>query len=144
MKDRCTMSDRLNLRIENSLPELERVRCEIEKFLVQSDVGGREAYHIQLALDELVTNVILYAYDSQGGKPIDLILVREPGAVAMTLEDEGKPFNPLEAPVPDMEIAPEMRRIGGLGIHFVRKTMDHLDYERKNGKNILHLRKRTT
>lgn len=138
------MSDRLSLRIDNRLPELERVRSEVEAFLERCDVAGREAYHIQLAVDELVTNVILHAFETQGGRPIDLVLMSEPGFVDMTLEDEGQPFDPLAVPEPDMDIPPEKRRIGGLGIHFVRKTMDHLDYERKNGKNILHIRKKTT
>jgi len=71
-------------------------------------------------------------------------LLHNPGSVEMILQDEGKPFNPLMAPEPDVNAAAQKRKIGGLGIHFVRKTMDELIYERKNGKNILHIRKKTT
>lgn len=137
------MSEQLSLRIENRLPELERVHAEVEDFLERAAVTGREAYHIRLALDELVTNVICYAYDGEGGHGIDMVIVRQPGAVGVTIQDEGKPFNPLAAPEPDVSIPAEKRRIGGLGIHFVRKTMDELHYERKNGKNILRIRKNT-
>lgn len=137
------MSEQLCLRIENRLPELERVHAEVENFLERCDVAGRDAYHIRLALDELVTNVICYAYDSEGGHCIEVEIVRLSGAVAVTLKDAGKPFNPLMAPEPDVNAPPEKRRIGGLGIHFVRKTMDELHYERKDGKNILRIRKNT-
>lgn len=137
------MNEQLSLRLENRLPELDRLRSEVESFLERCGVGGRESYHIQLALDELVTNVVCYAYDEQGGGEIVLEMARLPGQVDMTLTDGGKPFNPLVAPEPDVAAPAEMRRIGGLGIHFVRKTMDSVRYERKNGRNILHIRKKT-
>ena len=144
MENNSIMNEQLCLRIGNSLSELDRLLMEVECFLVRCAVAGREAYHIQLALDELVTNVISYAYDSENGHVIDVMLTHNPGSVEMTLQDEGRPFNPLMAPEPDVNIPVQRRRIGGLGIHFVRKTMDELVYERKNGKNILHIRKKTT
>lgn len=137
------MSEQLCLRIENRLPELERVHAEVENFLERCGVAGRDSYHIRLALDELVTNVICYAYNGEGGQCIEVLLVCCPGIVDVILTDAGKPFNPLLAPEPDMNAPAEIRRIGGLGIHFVRKTMDELHYERKDGKNILRIRKNT-
>jgi len=136
------MSEQLSLRIDNSLPELDRLHSEVECFLARCAVTGREAYHIQLALDELVTNVICYAFEKEGGHVIDISLERGPDGVDMTIRDEGKPFNPLLAPTPDMDISPEKRRIGGLGIHFARSTMDRLAYDRINGMNILHISKK--
>ncbi|WP_243359531.1 ATP-binding protein [Fundidesulfovibrio terrae] len=138
------MSEQLSLRIGNSLPELDRLHSEVECFLARCGVGGRTAYHIQLALDELVTNVICYAFDVQGGHSVEVLLERGPDTVDMTIRDAGKPFNPLLAPAPDLDASPEARRVGGLGIHFVRTTMDRLSYERKDGMNILHLSKKTT
>lgn len=137
------MSEQLRLRIDNRLPELDRLREEVEGFLARSGVSGRESFHIQLALDELVTNVINYAYEAQGGHAIDLTLEHAPGHVDMVLEDAGRPFNPLLSPEPDVCAAPERRKVGGLGIHFVRRTMDELRYERLGGRNILHIRKKT-
>lgn len=137
------MSERLRLSIGNDLHELERLRCEVEAFLERGGVSGRTAYHIQLALDELVTNVISYASPPDRPCGIELVLERGPDAVDMTLEDDGDPFNPLQAPEPDVNAPLEARPIGGLGIHFVRKTMDQLSYERKNGRNILFIRKKT-
>ncbi len=138
------MSEQLCLRITNSLPELDQVRSEVERFLECSAIGGREAYQIQLALDELITNVILYAYENQGGHFIDLSLVHCPGFVEAVLQDDGKPFNPLLVPEPDVCAPVDSRKPGGLGIHFVKKTMDELAYKRKDGKNILHMRKNTS
>ena len=139
------MSEQLCLRIENRLPELERVHAEVEIFLERCGVAGRDSYHIRLALDELVTNVICYAYEGEGegGQCIEVQLVRSPGIIDVILTDAGKPFNPLLAPEPNVNAPVEKRRIGGLGIHFVRKTMDELHYERKDGKNILRIRKNT-
>jgi len=137
------MNEQLRLHIDNDLRELERVRDEVERFLERCGVGGREAYHIQLALDELVTNVVSYASEPGARCRIGLLLERGPASVDMTLEDDGRPFNPLLAPQPDLKAPLEQRPIGGLGIHFVRKTMDELTYERKNGRNILFIRKKT-
>jgi serine/threonine-protein kinase RsbW len=137
------MSEQLSLRINNNLPELDRLRSEVECFLARCGVAGRAAYHIQLALDEVLTNVICYAFDAQGGESIDVLLEQGDHNVDMTIRDSGRPFNPLLAPAPDLAAAPEMRRVGGLGIHFVRTTMDRLSYERKDGMNILHLSKKT-
>jgi anti-sigma regulatory factor (Ser/Thr protein kinase) len=135
------MSEQLRLLLDNRLPELERMSHAVEDFLARCSVTGRAAYHIRLALDELVTNVIRYAHDVQGGHAIELTLERQPGFVEFILEDSGASFNPLDAPEPDTVCQAEDRKIGGLGVHFVRKTMDAVHYERKDGKNILRIRK---
>jgi len=143
MKHISNMNEELRLSIDNRLPELDRLRSEVECFLEQCGVEGRASYHIQLALDELVTNVIHYAFDAQGGHAIELALTRGPSGVDMVLTDSGKPFNPLMVPEPDTDAPLENRRIGGLGVHFVRKTMDSVRYERADGRNILYLSKKT-
>lgn len=138
------MAQQMTLHIDNRLQELTRMSAALEEFLETCSVTGRDAYHIQLALDELVTNIICYAFKAQGGHPIQVSLARTPGGLDIVLEDGGTPFNPLEAPEPDLDASPETRPIGGLGIHFVRKTMDHLSYQRAQGRNILHIRKNIT
>lgn len=138
------MAQQMTLHIDNRLQELTRMSAALEEFLATCSVTGRDAYHIQLALDELVTNIICYAFKAQGGHPIRVSLARTPEGLDIVLEDGGKPFNPLEAPEPNLDAPPETRPIGGLGIHFVRKTMDGLSYQRAQGKNILHIRKNIT
>jgi len=135
------MSQQMTLHIDNRLQELTRMCAALEEFLEACAVTGRDAYHIQLALDELVTNIICYAYETQGGHTIELSVARTPEGLEISLADSGRPFNPLEAPEPDLSSPAELRPIGGLGIHFVRKTMDHVSYERSGGKNLLRIRK---
>lgn len=137
------MSEQLRLRLDNRLPELERLSQTVEEFLARCSVTGKAAYHIRLALDELVTNVIRYGHGAEGGHAIELCIERQPGFVELTLTDSGVPFNPLDAPEPDTVCRAEERKIGGLGVHFVRKTMDAVHYERKDGRNILRIRKIT-
>jgi serine/threonine-protein kinase RsbW len=68
-------------------------------------------------------------------------LSAEPGEIKAEVEDDGEPFNPLEAPEPDTEKSLEERTIGGLGIHLVRKLMDRLEYKREGERNLLTVRK---
>ncbi len=138
------MTQGLHLRIANRLPELHRVCEQVEEFLHGNAVCGRDAYHIQLTLDELLTNVISYAYAPGEEQGIDIRLEREPQAVLVTISDRGRPFNPLETPAPDVHAAAEHRPVGGLGIHFARKMMDMMEYERAEGQNILRIRKNIT
>lgn len=130
------------VRIINNPSELAKVHAALEDFLGRHGISGRSAYHIQLALDELVTNVISYAYDDGQRHEIRLSLDMAAGAVRATLEDDGKPFNPLDKPAPDLHASLDERPVGGLGIYFARVTMDELTYERLDGKNILRLVKK--
>lgn len=137
------MLDTLDLSIANRLIELDRVRLAVESFLHGHGVLGRPIYHVMLALDELLTNIISYGYCDAGEHTIHLTLSMQLHGVNIVLIDDGRPFNPLDAPSPDTAAPLEDRRIGGLGIHFVRKTMDAAAYERRDGNNILHLYKKT-
>ena len=137
------MSDTLDLSLANTLAELDRARLAVEAFLHGHGVAGRPIHHVVLALDELLTNIISYGYSDTGEHVIRLSLTLRPGGLDIVLIDDGSPFNPLDAPSPDNTVAPEDRRIGGLGIHLVRKTMDSAAYERRGGKNILRLSKKT-
>ena len=100
---------------------------------------------MDVAMDELVCNVASYAYpDGEGDVTVQFDLETEEPyhAVAITLIDSGKPFNPLLAAEPDVTMPAEKRKIGGLGIFLVRKTMDAMDYEYRDGRNRLTFRKR--
>lgn len=138
------MTDTLDLRIASKLTELDRVRLAVETFLQGHGVAGRPIHHVLLALDELITNIVSYGYREGGEHVIRLTLTRRPDLVDIVLIDDAVPFNPLDAPAPDTTSAPDVRRIGGLGIHFVRKLMDFAAYERRDGNNILRLSKKTS
>ncbi len=96
---------------------------------------------INLALEETVTNVMLYAYPGKSGR----VLVEaetSPGQVIFTISDTGIAFDPTKQEEPDITQGVEDRPIGGLGIYLVKQIMDDVRYERKEDKNILTLVKK--
>ena len=93
---------------------------------------------IDIAADEIFSNIAHYAYENgEGNAEIRLEKSDSPKAVTLTFTDSGAPYNPLEKPDPDVTLSADEREIGGLGIYIVKKTMDEVKYERKDGKNIL-------
>jgi anti-sigma regulatory factor (Ser/Thr protein kinase) len=91
-------------------------------------------------LEEIITNVISYGYKDGLGHEISVRLSWKDPNIKVEVEDDGRPFNPLEAPPPDMVKPLAERNVGGLGIHLVREMMDELEYRRESDKNILVLR----
>ena len=97
---------------------------------------------INVAIDELFSNIAQYAYNPKTGPATVRVEVEEdPLAVLITFIDNGKPYDPLSTAEPDVTLATEDRKEGGLGIFLVRKTMDDVSYEYKDGQNILRIRK---
>ena len=97
---------------------------------------------IDIAIDELCSNIARYAYDGESGEMTVAVEGESaPGTVSISFRDEGKPFNPLESEDPDVTLSARERRVGGLGIFLVRKSMDDVRYEYRDGKNILTIRK---
>ena len=103
---------------------------------------GARLLAFQVALDEVLTNIIDYAHPEH---PVSLIAIHvstPPGGLEITIEDNGIAFNPLESDAdPDLEQSLEERPIGGLGIHLVKSLMDTLEYRRQNNRNRLTLSK---
>lgn len=111
--------------------ELEALGCPM-KVQLQLDV----------AIDELLSNIAFYAYAPGSGRAtVRLEAEDAPRAVTLTFLDSGTPFDPLAASDPDIQLPAGERRIGGLGIFLVRKTMDAIRYEYRDGQNVLSIRK---
>ncbi|MBQ6088982.1 MAG: SpoIIE family protein phosphatase [Firmicutes bacterium] len=97
---------------------------------------------IDIAVDELFGNIAHYAYDPLTGPATVRVEVDDdPMAVIITFIDHGKPYDPLAVKEPDITLNAEDREVGGLGVFLVKKTMDEITYEYKNGQNILKIRK---
>ncbi|MBO4418852.1 MAG: SpoIIE family protein phosphatase [Oscillospiraceae bacterium] len=97
---------------------------------------------IDVAIDELFGNIARYAYQPNSGEATVRFEAEDtPKAVILTFIDRGTPYDPLSAKEPDVTASAEDRPIGGLGVFLVRKTMDEVRYEFKDGKNILRIRK---
>jgi len=116
-----------------------------EAWLQRHGAGPRTVFLIQLAIEELVTNCIKYAYDDAAGHTIAIALALDGPSLTMTVVDDGRPFNPLTVPPPDLASPIEDRPIGGLGLHLVREmAAGAIAYQRLNGKNRLTLTTRMT
>jgi len=133
-------SNRLTL--TNDLSELSQLAQWLQDFSEKHGIDPGGMLKLNLALDELVTNVIHYAYPEGGVHQFILELRKGDDRLEAELIDDGKPFNPLQVPPPDIEADIDSRQIGGLGIHFVRQTMDEIDYRFEHGRNHVRLVKR--
>ena len=96
---------------------------------------------LNLALEEAVTNVILYAYPEGSYGSVELSAACSYGVLIFVLTDSGQPFDPTAAPEADTHSSLQDRPVGGLGIHILRQIMDSVQYERRGGKNILTMTK---
>lgn len=106
------------------------------------DCSMKAMMQINVAIDEILANIAFYAYPGHGGTVTMQVEIREDTRTAvLTFIDSGIPYNPLEKEDPDVTLSLEERQIGGLGIFLVKKSMDDMSYERKDGQNILILRK---
>lgn len=111
----------------------------INEWAGQHALSNHLAQRLDLCSTEVVTNVISYAYDDNAEHPIVLRLCRQNELLNLEVEDDGKPFNPLQVPAHAPMTSLEDARIGGWGIPIVRRFSDALDYRHADGKNCLTL-----
>ena len=104
--------------------------------------GMKAETQINIAIDEIFSNIARYAYNPEvGSATVRIEVEEEPLSVILTFMDKGVPFDPLKNDAPDTGLSADERDIGGLGIFIVKKTMDEVSYEYKDGKNILKIKK---
>lgn len=129
----------LHLSLDGDEPR--RVAELFEEMAEEHDVPLGIVFKFQLALDELLTNVVSYAFDQDpSDAAVKVILEMNNDRIIAVIEDNGRPFNPLlDAPIPDLDLSAEDRTIGGLGIHLTKAFVETLSYERADGWNRLSL-----
>jgi anti-sigma regulatory factor (Ser/Thr protein kinase) len=132
----------ITIQIPADVREIERLNQLVRQFGELHQVPSRALYAVNLALDELVTNVILYGYDDPTGHEVLVRIDVEAGKLTASVHDDGKTFNPLEIAVPDLNATLQQRELGGLGIHLVRSLMDDVRYAQQSGKNVLTIEKK--
>ena len=107
------------------------------------DCPMKAQMQIDIAIDELFGNIAHYAYHPEvGNATVRVEVTEEPLAVIVTFIDKGMPYDPLRAAEPDITLSAEERNLGGLGIYMVKKSMDEITYEYKDGKNIMSIKKK--
>jgi anti-sigma regulatory factor (Ser/Thr protein kinase) len=122
--------------IKNALPEITTVN---EAFAETYDVPRTVALKFNIVFDELLSNVISYAYTDDGDHDIEVRMERTGDRLTVTITDDGVPFNPLSVEKPDTALSLADREVGKLGIHLVRKLVDDVSYHRRAGKNVMTL-----
>ncbi|MGA7485370.1 MAG: ATP-binding protein [Xanthobacteraceae bacterium] len=134
------LSASCEIRIANDLSEIARVAEMVDDFAASHQFPNEVIVALNVSLDEILNNIISYAYEDTAHHEIVVRLALHDGNVEATVEDDGKPFDPLAVSAPDLTSSP--REIGGVGLHFVRKLTDELTYTRRDRINQLRLMKR--
>lgn len=126
--------------LQSDLAELKVLAEIIEEFGIKNGIPEKNLFEINLVLDELFTNLVSHGCSSNLHF-FEIVLILMDGVMSIEITDNGKPFNPLDTPEPEIHCDCDERRIGGLGIHFMRKMMDGIEYHLDGGKNKLKLTK---
>jgi len=136
------MPSELNIRLRNDFSELAGLREKLREFCESWKLPQSSAFAVLLSLDELVTNIISYAWEDGLEHSISISAKCGGGVMEIEVEDDGRPFNPLDYAPPDLSSPIEERHIGGLGIHLIQTYMDEIAYSREGERNRLVMKKR--
>ncbi len=132
----------MHLTVEAKVENIEAVTEFVNSHLEKMGCSHRTATQIDIALDELFSNICRYAYgDKTGMATIRIEECPDQNEVCISLEDSGTPFNPLTRGDPDVTLGIHEREIGGLGIFMVKKIMKDIRYEYRDGLNVLTVSK---
>ena len=125
-----------------TIENIQTVTDFVNEQLEALDCPMKAMMQIDIAIDELFSNIARYAYNPEtGDATVRVEVVEDPMAVVITFIDKGIPYDPLKKADPNTALSAEEREIGGLGIFMVKKAMDDLTYEYRNGQNTLILKK---
>lgn len=125
----------------NDIREISRLASFIEGIGEELSLPATVTFNLNLALEEAVSNIILYAYPGQTGKEIKVYATNTANYLVFTLTDTGEAFDPLGIKDADITLSLEDRPVGGLGIFLIKNIMDEVEYQRIEGKNIFTLKK---
>ena len=132
----------LSLSLTNERHEIARAAAAIETFGREHAISSDDISAVNLALDEVLANIISHAYAPDSRHAIHVRVTVDDRTIDVVVEDDGRPFNPLTWPPPDLEVPLEQRPVGGLGLHIARSVVDDIAYRREGKKNVLTLVKR--
>ena len=130
-----------SFKLKNALTELDALFQHVERFGNLVGLPKKQIFQINLALDELFTNIVSYGYTDNKTHWIKFNLRADSDAVKIRIEDSGIAFDPVGTSTSGSAPPLEDCKIGGLGLHIVKKIMDQIDYTRKGNKNIITIKK---
>jgi anti-sigma regulatory factor (Ser/Thr protein kinase) len=135
--------DRFDLHIVNNVSELEKVAAALEELSAQWALPSKVTMQLNLVLEELTTNIMFHGHLDGQEHGIDIEFSRNDRVLSVVVTDDAPAFNLLDQPDDSRVDQPlEERKIGGLGVHFVKTVMDRVEYVRRDGKNVVTLTKK--
>ena len=132
----------IELTIRNDPSDMSVVRETLDRFGAEQGVPGRALIDLQVVVDEIVSNVIKYAWPEAGAHELVVRLTVDDSGVEVEVVDNGQPYDPREAPAAPRSAPGSMPRPGGVGIHMVKQLVDGFEYERVDEHNRVRLTKR--
>ena len=136
------MNEWKEIKLPATVDNISAVTNFVEHELTERNCPKSAKAQINVAIDEIFGNIAQYAYNpNNGDATVRVEVTDDPIEVILTFMDKGKPYNPLEKADPDVTLSAEERKIGGLGVFIVKKSMDEIDYHYEDGKNVLKIRK---
>ena len=132
---------RKELRIKNEVSELEKVALFVEEIGEELGLSMELQMNLNLVMEEMVTNVIFYAYPQGEVADIELLAKSDGKELTFVLSDQGKEFDPTAKEDADLDVNPADRELGGMGIFIVKNIMNKVTYQRLEGKNLLTMTK---
>ena len=133
------MAKTKSMTIKNTFDEMGGLCHKFHEFLHGTDLTSATVYVLDLALEEMVTNIIKYGYDDKGGHNIRVEVEIGEEAAHMVIEDDGHEFDPLNQATPNLDRDITEREIGGVGIFLTRNMVSEINYSRENNKNKLRI-----
>lgn len=133
------MDAMLSIKLTATLANLEEFTNSVFEWLRSYDVSQKQIWSVELALEEALVNVCRYAYQEKTGDVEVRCLVKNNDQFLIEIIDSGIPFDVCSLPTPDLKSCIAERKIGGLGVHFIKKMATNIEYHRKDGFNILSL-----
>jgi serine/threonine-protein kinase RsbW len=132
---------RFSIKLKNRAGDLQKIEQVLEKLGQRLGLTQKCKCETNLAMEELISNIIRYGYADQGEHSVKVTISHQTPTLTIRIEDDGAPFNPVEVKNPDLSGPAEKRRIGGLGVHLAKCFTDSIEYRRKGSKNIVILKK---
>ena len=133
---------RKQLKFKNQVAELQHVNSFVEEICDELGLDMELQMNLNLALEEVVSNVIFYAYPEGTTADIELLAEYDGKVLTLVLSDQGKHFDPTAKEDPDPDVHPADRELGGMGIYIVKNIMNEVTYQRLEGRNLLTMRKK--
>ncbi len=131
----------ISFKLRNNLAELKGFVQHLEVFALSQGLSKQNVLRINLCIEECFANIVSHGYQDNEDHWIEITLTSEDKKFIVCIEDDGISYNPTATAAPDLTSPVEEKKIGGLGVHFMRHFMDDIKYQRHNNKNVLVLTK---